>query len=90
MKTKLDEAREIINDVDKEMISLFLKRMKASQMVAEYKIEHDLPILDVKREELLKEKNINLLNDKALESYYLIFLEGVLRASKEYQKDLMK
>lgn len=90
MKTKLDIAREIINDVDKEMIILFKKRMDAAKLVAEHKKENNMPILDQKREDLLKEKNLSLLNDNSLEQYYLTFLEGVLTASKDYQKDLLK
>lgn len=90
MKTKLDEAREIINSVDKKMISLFVKRMNASKMVAEYKKENDLPILDSQRENALKEKNLKLLDNAEFEQYYLIFLEGVLNASKEYQKECLK
>lgn len=90
MKTKLDEAREIINSVDLQMLELFKQRMKASRMVAEYKEENNLPILDAKREELLKEKNLASLNSCELEKYYLMFLEGMLEASKEYQKDLIQ
>ena len=90
MKTKLEEAREIINEVDSEMINLFVKRMEAAKMVAEYKALNNLPILDAKREDALKQKNISILNNKELESYYLTFLEGMLTASKDYQKDLIK
>ena len=50
MKNKLDEAREIINAVDAEMIELFKKRMAASKMVAEYKKDVNMPILDEARE----------------------------------------
>lgn len=88
--SKLDVAREIINSVDKEMIELFKKRMEAAKMVAEHKKEVGMPILDQAREDALKEKNLALLNDKDLEEYYLTFLEGVLTASKDYQKDLIK
>lgn len=90
MKTKLEIARDIINDVDSKMIELFIKRMEAAKMVAEFKIENNLPILDKSREDLLKEKNLELLNNEALEKYYLTFIEGMLTASKDYQKDLMK
>lgn len=88
--SKLDVARKIINSVDKEMIELFKKRMEAAKMVAEHKKEVGMPILDQAREDALKEKNLALLNDKDLEQYYLTFLEGVLTASKDYQKDLIK
>ena len=85
----LDEARLIINEVDKEMIELFKKRMNASKIIGEYKKENNIAILDKEREKALIEKNLKILNDKELEKYYLMFLEGILNSSKEYQKDLM-
>ena len=85
----LDEARLIINEVDKEMIELFKKRMNASKIIGEYKKENNIAILDKEREKVLIEKNLKILNDKELEKYYLMFLEGILNSSKEYQKDLM-
>lgn len=87
---KLEQARQIINEVDSKMIELFKERMKAAKMVAEYKKENDLPVLDKAREDALKEKNLKILNEKELEQYYLIFLEGMLTASKEFQKELIK
>lgn len=87
---KLEQARTIINEVDSKMIELFKERMVAAKMVAEYKKENDLPVLDKAREEALINKNIKLLNDKELEQYYLTFLEGILTASKDFQKDLIK
>lgn len=87
---KLEQAREIINNVDKELIELFKKRMMASKMVAEFKSENNMPVFDESREKSLKEKNLLILNDKELEKYYLTFLEGILKASKDYQKDLIK
>ena len=49
----LQEARKIINEVDAEMADLFVKRMKAAEMVAQYKQEHAMPILDAAREEVV-------------------------------------
>ena len=89
MKSKIDEARETINAVDKEMISLFLKRMAAAQMVAEYKIENGLPVLDSSREDVLRQNNLDELSNKVLEKYYNVFFDGVLKASKMYQEDLL-
>ena len=86
---KLEEARLIINEVDSKMVELFKERMKAAKMVAEYKKENNLPVLDKAREEALINKNLGLLNDTELEKYYLTFLEGMLIASKDYQKDLI-
>lgn len=89
MKTKLDIAREIINEVDSQMIELFKQRMDAAKMVAEYKKENNKPIYDKQREEALINRNLEVLNNKELEQYYKTFIEGVLKASKDYQKDLM-
>ena len=89
MKTKLDIAREIINEVDSKMIELFKKRMEAAKMVAEYKKENNKPIYDKEREDALIKRNLEALNDKELEQYYKTFIEGVLTASKDYQKDLI-
>ncbi len=85
---KLDMAREIINSCDKEMIELFKKRMYAASLVAEYKKENNLPILDSKREETIINKNVELLDNKELETYYLEFFKTLLKVSKDYQKKL--
>ncbi len=90
MKNKLEEAREIINQVDSEMINLFIKRMAAVSMVAEYKMENNIPVLDSIREDAIKERNLELLSNKVLEPYYLEFFDGVLKSSKEYQKFLLE
>ena len=46
MKNKLEEARNIINEVDAKMAELFCLRMQASRLVAEHKQQHGLPIFD--------------------------------------------
>ena len=63
MSGKLDEARKIINEVDKQMAELFVKRMKAAEMVYEHKKEFGLPILDVAREDMV-DTIMNCLEDK--------------------------
>ena len=66
MASKLDEARKIINEVDTKMAELFVKRMRASEMVYEHKKEFGLPILDQKREDAIIEKNSALIEDEPL------------------------
>lgn len=86
--SKLDEARLIINECDKELINIFKKRMNAAKLVAEYKKENNLPILDKKREDEIVKKNVLLLNDSTLEQYYLEFFKSMLKVSKDYQSKL--
>ena len=47
---ELSEIRTKINDVDDELLRLFLERMELSEEVAAYKHEHHLPILNKERE----------------------------------------
>lgn len=47
---ELDEIRKGIDDVDKEIRSLFLKRMELASAAAEYKNRNALPILNKERE----------------------------------------
>lgn len=86
----LEKARLIINEVDKKMIELFKERMGAAKLVADYKKENNLPILDKAREEALINKNLEVLNNPELKEYYLTFFQGMLKASKDYQTDLNK
>ena len=83
----IDEARVKINEIDKEMVKLFEERMKTVLDVLEYKKQHNLPVFDEQREIELIKKNLELLQDKSLKEYYLIFLNGMLEASKKYQGD---
>ena len=39
MASKLEKAREIINEVDTQMAELFVKRMRAAELVYEHKKE---------------------------------------------------
>lgn len=85
---KLEEARKIINEADKEIVIAFKKRMEAIKEVINYKMANNLPILDSSREQIVKEKNLALLDDPILAPYYLELLDTILKVSKDYQKDL--
>lgn len=83
---QLEEARIIINEVDKEVAALFEKRMKAVEKVIEYKLENNLPIFDAGREQLVIEKNKAYIQDEKLVPYYEDFLNYMMKVSKDYQK----
>lgn len=87
---KLETARKIINEVDKEVARLFCKRMEAVKLVAEHKAEHGLPILDSGREEAVIEKNSAYVDDADLRSYYISFIKSTMEISKKYQHRLLE
>lgn len=88
MANKLEDARHIINEVDKQMADLFVKRMKAAEMVYEHKKEFGLPILDQKREAEVIEKNSALIEDCILKDYYIDYLKHLMKISRDYQSRL--
>ena len=88
--SKLDEARQSINEIDREMARLFSDRMKAVEDVAAYKKERGLPIFDQKREQALIEKNAAYIEDPAIRSHYIRFLKEEMTVSKSYQESLIK
>ena len=85
----LDEARSIINDVDKKMAELFCERMKAAEMVAEYKKQHGLKIYDAAREEALIKRNSEFVENTELREFYVNFQKNTMAVSRSYQDRLM-
>lgn len=88
MASKLDEARRIINTVDREMARLFTERMRAAELVAEYKKEHGLEILDKAREDEVIRRNSALIEDPVIREYYVNFLASTMAISRSYQARL--
>ena len=88
MASRLDEARKIINEVDAQMAELFVKRMRAAEMVYAHKQEFGLPILDQKREDAVIEQNAALVEDDVLKGYYIDYLKHLMSVSRAYQHRL--
>lgn len=85
---ELEKARQIINKLDCEMAELFEKRMQAVQLVAQYKKEHGLSILDSSREKDVIKSNSALISDSFIREYYVSFLEKQMELSRSYQMRL--
>ena len=86
---KLEKARALINDIDAQMARLFVERMEASELVAQYKQEHGLPIYDAVREAQVMEKNAARITDDGIRSYYINFLRSTMKLSRQYQHKLI-
>lgn len=85
MSSKLEEARKIINEVDSQMAELFVKRMRAAEMVFEHKKEFGLPILDQKREDAVVKKNSAMIEDEVIRGYYIDYIKNLMSVSRAYQ-----
>ncbi len=86
----LEKARKTINETDREIASLFEKRMSAVHDVAMYKIEHSLPVTDSDREAEIISRNASYIQSEDIRSYYINFLKNTIELSKQYQHKLME
>ena len=87
---KLNKARQIIGEADKEIAALFEKRMAAVREVAEYKKERGLPVFDGAREDYLINKNLGYIEDESVKDFYVSFMKSTMDISKRYQHRILE
>jgi chorismate mutase/prephenate dehydratase len=81
---ELSELRNQIDEIDRELVELFAKRMKVSSEVASYKREHGMAVLDATRERALLQK-VSELSGTELEEYTRTLYATILDLSRSYQ-----
>ncbi len=87
---KLNKAREIIGEADKEIAALFEKRMAAVKEVAEYKKERGIPVFDAAREDFLISKNLEYIENEEIKDFYVSFIKSTMDISKRYQHRILE
>ena len=87
--SELNEVRQKINEIDKEMAALFERRMEAVRRVAEYKKERGLAVLDAAREREVIERNSAYIEDDTIRSYYVPFMNDFMAVSRQYQEHII-
>ena len=80
----LKELRNNIDEIDRELVDLFVRRMSISAEVAEYKREVGMPVLDPARERALLERVSNMSGDE-FERYTRTLYSTILDLSRSYQ-----
>ena len=82
---ELHEIREQIDEIDNELVDLFVKRMKLSEQVAEYKKANNMPIYVPAREQEI----LQSVAEKAgmgMENYTRILYSMIFELSRSYQR----
>ena len=82
----LEELRDEIDGIDKQIVELFERRMEAVSKVSDYKLQNNLPVLNSVREREVIEKNIKHLKNNELDIYLKSFYIKLMDISKDYQK----
>ncbi len=84
----LEETRKEIDEINKEMLRLFQRRMDCAISVAEYKKENGMAIFDSNRENLIIEKMSSLAEDK-YKPYTVDFFRNLMAISRDWQAALL-
>lgn len=82
----LQEARQIIDELDKELISYFEKRLNIVLEVARYKERTGKKIFDETREKEVIAKNLARVENEELKEYVREYIQSMMDISKKYQK----
>lgn len=83
---ELAELRQELDQLDGELVALFEKRMAISRQVAQYKLAHDLPVLDSGREAQVIASRAAMLTDTSLAPSLRALYETIMRLSREEQE----
>ena len=87
-KSKLNELRENIDKIDRQLVELFCERMKTASDIAEYKRETGMPVFDPVRE---REKLTTVagMADDGMDNYIKQIYSLLFEVSRDYQNKLI-
>lgn len=87
---QLEEIRQELDALDREMVRLFEQRMGLARQVAEYKLAHGLPVLDASREAQVLASRAAMLQEPRLESSVRALFEEIMRLSRQEQQRMLE
>lgn len=82
-----EELRKEIDEIDRELMRLFEKRMQVSEEIAQYKYSRDIAVFDSSREKEVIAKNVSLIEKQELKLYGELFIKNIMGLSKKHQND---
>lgn len=84
----LDETRNEINILNRELLRLFERRMKCSADVAAYKRANGIPVFDGAREDKIL-ADMEAAASEDMRPYVNDFFRNVMAVSRDYQNDIL-
>ena len=82
----INELRQQIDSIDRQIVDLYCKRMDVARAVGKYKQENNLPVLDSERERNLLNKVAELAgkeNEQGIRALYQVLLEQSRRLQEQ-------
>lgn len=86
----LDYLRASIDEIDREMVALFEKRMAVTRQVGEYKKSIGMPVLDRSREKAVLEAKTAQVSDPSLKTCVTTLYETIMAISRRQQRVLVQ
>ncbi len=87
--SELDLLRGAIDEVDRQIVSLFERRMQVTKQVGAYKKTVGMPVLDPKRERDVIQKKIDWLHDPELRTDVTTLYETIMALSRKQQRKMV-
>lgn len=87
---ELEQYRKEIDEIDRELLVLFERRMDVAVRVANYKKENNLPIYDEERESKIIKKNVDNLKNKHYDLLARRFFLSIMELSRSLQETIIK
>lgn len=87
--SELDVLRDGIDEVDRQIVTLFERRMAITKRVGEYKQSAGIPVLDAGREREVIDKKIACLQNPELKTDITLLYETIMGISRRQQRRLV-
>lgn len=87
---ELEEVRQELDAVDREIVRLFEQRMLLARDVVTYKMAHGMPVLDRSREEAVLASRAAMLEDAHWAESVRNLYEEIMRLSRAEQERILK
>lgn len=84
--TDLEQARQTIDAIDKQLVSLLEERLHAVDQVIAYKKAHQQPILDTSRETAVLDKAAGLVTEERFRTTVRATFADIMKNSRAYQE----
>lgn len=84
------ELRTEINEIDDAMLKLFIRRMEAAKKVANYKLENDIDILNIDRENEVVERAKSYVEGDMLKNEVARMMNLLMNSSRALQAEIIE
>lgn len=87
---ELNQYRQQIDSIDRELADLFQRRMDVVDHVGRYKLARNMPVLDAKREQEVLSAKAALARDEAMSTDLAALFENIMAISRRRQRKLVQ